>query len=239
MKLVFTLLCGLLWTSCGPTTTRYTSSQIDSLEPTNLTLALKKTESYGTPSWHVHFDWNHPPIYFDTDHSYLCGHLFEREIQQDAPAAPAEYTARVCHSRGEGWEEGEAEVYDHWWGTTREFHVRLESDEGRHEVTSAPSRTVTLTFPPMPAELILSKMQVKTNATCTTPTPITKEAECIRRLLVWDEGKCRKATPLPKIIQAIAPQPQGPFTAALRTLDIQADDTTCYSYHEANNDPHL
>ena len=229
MKIVVPLLCGLLWTSCGPTTTRYTSSQIDSLEPTNLTIALKKTESDGIPSWYVHFDWNHPIIYFDTDHSYLCGHLFEREIQQDAQAAPAEYTARACHSRGEGWEEGEAEVYDHWWGTTREFHVRLESDEGRYEVASAPSRTVTLTFPPMPAEYILGKMHIRHDATCFTPTTITSQAECIRQVLTWEGGACRRSTVLPDIINAITPYSPDTLAETLNTLGVSPSRTLCYS----------
>ena len=235
MKLACTLLCGLLWASCGPTTTRHTSSQIDSLEPTNLTLALKKTESSGIPSWHVHFDWNHPPIYFDTDYSRLCGHLFEREIQQDAPAAPAEYTARACHSRGEGWEEGEAAVYDHWWGTTREFHVRLESDEGRYEVNSAPSRPVTLTFPPMPAALILAKMHIRTDATCFTPTTITSQAECIRQVLVWEAGECRRATALPAITDALTPYSPATLAETLDTLGVQAHQTVCYSPHFPEN----
>ena len=235
MKIAFTLLCCLLWASCGPTTSspQHSSFQFDTFAPEKTTATLKKTEGAGVPAWHVHFGRHFANLRFDGERVLsMCGHFFEREAGQ---TTPAQEIGRGCWDY-DGWEEWRAEVQDHWWGTTREFYVRLWLLEGRQSpIESAPSPTLAFTFPPMPAEYILAKMKIKTNATCFTPTTITSEAECIRRVLVWEAGKCRRPTELPAITAALTPYSPDTLAETLDTQGVQAHQTVCYSAHSFEN----
>ena len=93
----------------------------------------------------------------------------------------------------------DAIVPDIWWGTTREFRVRMkvtepgDNEREQKETVSAFSAPMTFTFPPMPVELVLAKMGAPVHATtCTSIVRRMIQAACVRQLYRWRGGLCIK-----------------------------------------------
>lgn len=247
MKIVFTLLCCLLWASCGPTTTSSRPSvSVGFTRPERFAVTLKKDVDTGAPSWSVAFTWTPQSPRIVTPYSYSAwdgprpaqvtdweATFFERAVNPQAETSLTRFNSRSgrrIETTAAGQHAVTASVRDEWWGTTREFSMRLNEIGTTPAPPSPLARPVTLTFPPMPPALVLLKMHVKMDAICSTPLRQTPQAACVRQLYHWRDGQCIKNTSLAEIAEAIANTPQLPPDEVLRGLDVGVGVTTCYSY---------
>lgn len=178
------------------------------------------------------FAWSHASFRFKSS-GYWCVEFFERQLNTSQETSFTHF-GNTCTEHG----PRDAIVPDVWWGTTREFRVRIkvtepgDSEQGQREAVSSFSAPMTFTFPPMPVELVLAKMGAPVHATtCTSIVRGMTQAACVRQLYRWRGGLCIKETALEEIVAAITQHPQVPPAEVLSKMDVQSHTTTC-SYVE-------
>ena len=232
--------------SCGPSASSRTSVPVGFTRPERFAATLRKEVDNGVPSWSVAFTWTPQTPRIVTPSSYSAwdgprpaqvadweAAFFERAVNTLAETSLTRFNSRSgrwIDTTDAGQHAVTSSARDEWWGTTREFSMRLNEVGDTVAPPSPPALPVTLTFPPMPPELVLLKMHVKMDAICSTLILQTPQAACVRQLHHWRDGQCLKNTSLGEIAEAIANTPQLPLDEILSGMDIRVGATTCYSY---------
>ena len=230
------LCCTAFLVSCGPTQPTPTTVLASPAAP--VSAVFRKATEGGEPRWFIDLTWTPPPLMYLPPATSWGVRFYERQV---ASAPPSDFTWVDSLMGQTVRQEQKGTFHTHpipmdetWWGTTRDFHARIRITGRAGSREGAVPIPATLTFPPMPPEFVLLKMQGKMDAICHTFLHDLTQPACIRQRHRWDSGVCIKNTTIAEIVPTIAQHPDWTADAILRHHGA-SDFTSCYStFHDRN-----